>query len=361
MAEIGISNTGINLHRSMMPPVSDPKAPQVVKNENVRSDLDELGMSRMLADDLSALLATSVRRRNLEGAGIGKESSDIGERALDGEGESKADKISALLRSGSSDLAYLLAYVRSLFPDDSDLVLVLRELLCKKDISIEEGTILSELLQLVLTQSDKKACFAGVNIALKVQLYAKRSRLCAKKLRRAYRTFLTSEDEAILLYEGWVEGFGSKNRLLVCEFIEDCLYFDMQSEDPSCTKEEFGALLGRLALLKKIKSSEQFFVQNFQRINELDALGLNEEWLLACWFDLLLRPFNIRESMQILLQRFPVGVEVLLWQTLLVSTREMSDELFYVKDGKAELMKVLLDYISEFQENGQPDTAVINC
>ena len=215
--------------------------------------------AQLMADDLSALLATR-RRTDLDKRS--QKLSEQFERVLEEDSEPKVAKIIALVRAGNVSVEALLAYARSLFPDDSDLVLVLRELLKRKNLAELEELLLSDIMQRVLEQADPKHYKAGINVALKARMHGTKMVVSAKVLRETYREFLVSEQGEITQYEQWVEQYGAKKRTAVLEFIASALVYDMQAHDPSCSRDEFGTLLSNLVGLKKIKSSESNFINS---------------------------------------------------------------------------------------------------
>src|SRR5690606_22912075 len=102
------------------------------------TDLDDSGTAGVLqrfvqiSDEMSAALAQFRGRRQFE---LKSDSlTDNFERVLDDDTVPKVRQILSLARLGDKPISWLLQMARKLFADDSDLALVLRELLRRKKL-----------------------------------------------------------------------------------------------------------------------------------------------------------------------------------------------------------------------------------
>jgi type III secretion protein W len=159
-----------------------------------------------------------------------------------------------------SSIDTLLARARSLFPDDSDLVLVLRELLRRKQLSAIQRRRLEQLLEKVVSQADPKHLKAGLNCALKARLFGAALGLQPQLLRQTYRRFLCSDGRAIDDYQDWIASYGYRVRHQVLAFVEESLGCDIRAEDPSCSHVEFGYLLEHMRKLHQLRTVDREFV-----------------------------------------------------------------------------------------------------
>ncbi|EXF96142.1 type III secretion regulator InvE [Pseudomonas fluorescens HK44] len=227
-------------------------------------DLDETGTAALVqrmvqsSDEMSAAMTQFRGRRQFE---LKSESlADNFERVLEDDTVPKAMQVLALARLADKPLAWLLQMVRSLFPDDSDLVLVLRELLRRKKLDQATRQRLETLLQTVIAQGTPKRMKAGINGALKARMFGATMAVKARALRETYRDFLESDEGPVSCYEDWVALFGPAQRMTVLAFIEAALLTDIDAQDPSCSRAEFGRLLVKLTDLKRLRSAEGLFI-----------------------------------------------------------------------------------------------------
>ncbi|MCM5119084.1 YopN family type III secretion system gatekeeper subunit, partial [Escherichia coli] len=89
------------------------------------------------------------------------------------------------------------SFAKKLFPDESDLVVVLRAILRKKQISENVRLNAEALLRKVNQETTKKFINSGINSALKAKLFGQALSLNPKLLRASYRQFLMAEDDAV--------------------------------------------------------------------------------------------------------------------------------------------------------------------
>ncbi|MGY2282199.1 type III secretion system gatekeeper subunit SctW [Pseudomonas gingeri] len=210
------------------------------------------------SDEMSAALTQFRNRRLFE---LKTESRpESFESVLDEDVVPKARQVLALGKVADKPVEWLLQMARSLFPDDSDLALVLRELLRRRQLQAPVRQRLESLLEQVIAQASPRRLKAGINSALKARLFGNAMALRATFLREAYRDFLESDAGAVSSYEDWVALFGPGRRVAVLAFIEAALLTDIDAQDPSCSRSEFGSLLARLADLKRLRSADAMFV-----------------------------------------------------------------------------------------------------
>jgi len=257
MAVGGISSRSLMLHKQ-------PVEPQVKPENNVAHDdaTPAASVQRFVenSDEMAASLRGQFRRRGEFGSRLDGLADNF-ERVLDEDVVPKAQQVLALAKLGDRGIEWLLAQVRSLFADDSDLVLVLRELLRSKVLAESARKRLETMLQQVLQQSPQKRLKAGINVALKAKMFGKRLKMRAVLLRETYRSFLESEGGAVESYEDWIAVYGYEARGTVLEFVEDSTLTDINAQDPSCSRDEFGPLLQKLSELKRLRSAEALFIQ----------------------------------------------------------------------------------------------------
>jgi type III secretion system YopN/LcrE/InvE/MxiC family regulator len=203
------------------------------------------------------------------------------ERVLEEEAEPKAQQIFRVANSKDISGEELLRQARSLFPDESDLIVVLRQLLRRRQLDALVRTRLEKALAQAESEAPPRALKAGINIALKARLFGAKLALSAMLLRASYRQFLESEAPEVVIYEEWITGYGHQRRALVMAFLESALVADMLAQDPSCSRIEFGNLLGKLNQLKLLRSSEALFIDSILNDEVIGAHNNSEaDWLV---------------------------------------------------------------------------------
>ncbi|MDO7896735.1 type III secretion system gatekeeper subunit SctW [Pseudomonas citrulli] len=211
-----------------------------------------------ISDELSAALTQFRGRRLFE---LKSETpSDTFERVLEDDTVPKARQVLSLARLAEKPVAWLLDMARQLFPDDSDLALVLRALLRRRSLEARTRQRLETLLQTVVAQGSPKRMNAGINAALKARMFGASMAVRAGLLRESYRDFLESDDGPLSAYQDWIALYGPAQRMNVLAFIEAALLTDINAQDPSCSHAEFGQLLGRVNDLKHLRSADALFI-----------------------------------------------------------------------------------------------------
>ncbi|WP_434626722.1 YopN/LcrE/InvE/MxiC type III secretion system gatekeeper [Chromobacterium sp. CV08] len=209
-------------------------------------------------DEMAAVLTQFRNRRDYDKK-LGH-LADSFERVLDDETLPKAQRVIQVAKTHGVSAEELLRQARALFPDASDLALVLRELLRRRQLDEVVRKRLQALLKQVEDEAEPRQLKAGINCALKARLFGKALDLSPGLLRASYRQFLESDAAEAEVYADWVASYGLRRRAAVLDFIEGALLADIDAQDPSCSRLEFGQLLGRLTQLKLLRSADSEFV-----------------------------------------------------------------------------------------------------
>jgi len=314
---------------------------------------DETPAGRVLkfiqsSDEMSALATQFANRRLYDKKGDSL--SDGFERVLEEDAIPKANTLLKVASAKEDSLENLLHYARSLFPDDSDLIMVLRELLRRK-LSETLKKTLKALLEAVEAQANPRETHAGINCALKARLFGqKHLALKPSLLRGSYRQFLQNERNAMEDYKDWISCYGYQYRGLVLDFIKSALLTDIDSQDPSCSKLEFGDLIGKLSQLKRLRSGDELFIKKLMSNNVIASLNKSEpEWLML-FFSLLHYPEQIGDHLHLLL-----GDAFLLayhrerstaLQIIFQACKSLPHELFECSDSAYQLLMNLQSFVS---------------
>ncbi|WP_053115674.1 type III secretion system gatekeeper subunit SctW [Winslowiella iniecta] len=232
-------------------------------------------------DEFSAFISQVRRLRDLAGRCDFSAAAEIYE-LLD---DDAAAKIAALWRvvkiQDSNSAARLLQEARTLFPDESNRVVALREMLKHRNLSEIEREIIEQALARAENDASPARLKSGINVALKARLFGKQLNLSAAVIRESYRNFIESDENERRIYQGWVLMFGGARRHMLINFMESALWADMISSDPGCSDIEFGNLLGRLRQIRVIRSSDALFIHRVSNDNFFSRFNFSEDdWLL---------------------------------------------------------------------------------
>ncbi|MFJ3482243.1 type III secretion system gatekeeper subunit SctW [Pseudomonas sp. NPDC090202] len=276
----------------------DSKAQANTQSSETPEDMAVTAASRMLetSDEMSAALSQFMRSRKPDGR-LEEHMSDF-EKVLEGDVLPRAQQVLAAAKMSDRPIEWLLQQARQLFGDDSDLVLVLRELLRQKNLAEASRERIEQMLRVVMSQASPKRLKAGINCALKARLFGKTLAMSAALLRETYRSFLESDSGPVPDYEDWIALYGCHHRSSVLMFVEASLLTDIDAQDPSCTRAEFGDLLGRLGQLKRLRSADRTFVMDLLANEWLHGHGIGEAQLLILMLGLLRYPDELDDLLE---------------------------------------------------------------
>lgn len=260
------------------------------------------------SDEMSAAMTQFMNRRLYE-----KKFSEFLEGyefVLEEVPREKAEKILETLKNSKVGQQELMRFAQKLFPDESDLVVVLRELLRKKSIKREIRNKAQGLLESVERQAGQKYIKAGINSALKAKLFGQVITVNPKRLRASYRDFLLQDLRAVDAYIEWVSNYGYEKRAQVLEFIQSSLLADIHSLDPSCSSFEFGLFLNKLCQLQLLNAVEVLFIHNMMNNKIVKASQEGEDYWLLFLLSLLKKPSSISELLNDILKKISVRMGI---------------------------------------------------
>lgn len=247
-------------------------------------------------DEMSAAVTQFYNRRLYE-----KRLSELSgsyDYVLEEDALDKADKIFEALQNSKSTHRELMDLARELFPDESDLIIVLREFLRQKSISEIIRKKVQALLKEVESNTDQKFLKSGVNCALKARIFGKKLEVNPRLLRASYRSFLLSNSSAVEIYIDWISNFGHQKRDSILAFIEGSLLGDINSLDASCSSVEFGLFLNKLCQLQSLRAAEQLFVRYVTENKVVKNFKCNEETWLIFLLSVLQSPESVGQFLK---------------------------------------------------------------
>ncbi|UAX01439.1 type III secretion system gatekeeper subunit SctW [Proteus terrae] len=320
------------------------KQPKVTESQNYQNQLIEI------SDDMSmvaTLFSQRFGQRLEKKANRGKNTLYIAEEGAD----KKLDKVMMLFRKSGRSLQELLQYLRKMFPDESDLVMVLRELLRKKKLGAQLDAGIENEINNLLEGENGKQIRAGINIALQAKAFAKLLSLDASTLRNLYRIYINLDLEPIYFFQMWIEEYDLKQCTIILNFLTQSLICDMQSLMPSCSKSsEFGYLLERV---NKLRTLYSFIEMNVKTLEKKDLKNtITEKDLYQLIFYGMTFPDEMEKYLISLLENewlnYLTNIKMKLLQGLKTMFSEYPESLYLSYDFRDECQIIMQKFIDNY-------------
>lgn len=324
---------------------SDPQNVQAGSESQDMEDLSPAARLQRFAqslDEMSAGAAQFRNRKASEKKADGAAESSF-ERVLDEDVQPKVSKLLQALKGGDgAGIDNLLRQAYALFPDESDLVLVLREMLRRRNLDEITRKRLKTMLSHVEKHAEPKRLKAGINVALKARLLGKALKMSPALLRESYRGFLVSDESESEVYQTWISAYGVAKRSIVVDFMEDALLSDIDATDPSCSNVEFYALQSRIGQIKRIRSSDILFVEGLlanAQVREVDEK--EETWLLLLFG--LIEPVDdlgelLKQSVGDYFRLSARKLRATLLQIIYWHCKKLPQEIFFSRESRESLL-----------------------
>ncbi|MEM0803602.1 YopN/LcrE/InvE/MxiC type III secretion system gatekeeper [Escherichia coli] len=280
-------------------------------NEDIEAEMPKMGddpagkEARFLqaTDEMSAALTQFMKKKIYEEQLANF--LDGEEYVLEDQPIEKTDKVMEALKAATTHDYEVYSFAKKLFPDESDLVVVLRAILRKKQISENVRLNAETLLKKVNQETTKKFINSGINSALKAKLFGQALSLNPKLLRASYRQFLMAEDDAVDTYVEWIGSYGYQNRMLVTKFIKETLFSDINALDASCSSLEFGMFLNKLSQLLSLQSAEALFLKTLMNNLIINKFISAEDYWIFFLISLINFPDTAEELLKLPLLTLP--------------------------------------------------------
>ncbi|WP_187153146.1 type III secretion system gatekeeper subunit SctW [Candidatus Arsenophonus triatominarum] len=216
--------------------------------------------------------------------------------------DDEIDKVVNILSAPKISPQNLVAQLRKLITDDSDLVIVLRALIRRNMLHEKKRKKITDVLSYVEQTSNKKRLKSGINVALKARIFSSKIDVEPYLLRESYRQFIETDLYEIQIYGSWISTYGTQNRKIILQFIENATITDINSNDPSCSRIEFGNLLSRLNQIKTIKSCDKFFILSLINYYKSKAIPFRELNIVLFFIGVLEEPNATGDFLDLLLK-----------------------------------------------------------
>lgn len=194
------------------------------------------------------------------------------------------EKLDTLIKhvAKQRNLNNLLNFARQLFPNDSDLMLALREMLLSRKISELQRKKIKEAIADLEKFGNTKKMQSGMNVGCLAKRFCDGSGdrpLSAKDLRNSYLHFLELEMPAGFIYKDWIDVYGYQNRTRILAFTLSALIADMKANEPGIHSSEFGPLSAKLSDARLLHTLDRLLNDSFSNFPFREQMRNNQQML----------------------------------------------------------------------------------
>ena len=266
-----------------------PSLQELAEGKPEFQTLDQAALLANVQDDMAELLASIVRRQaGRRSDKVDGQANDSREHVRDDSRAEDVEKVRGLIRASGAGWPAAFDLARALFPDPTELALLLAAL--RDDASLDEEirAEIEQALAALVEEHGQEKLSAGMNIRSVVSSFAARTGLSPESLRRAYRTLLDSGSSESITYRYLIDLFGFSRRGMALDFLELALAADMAADAPSRSREEFQPLLALLFQFRLLRSADALLLEaagshrrRSRRASRHDDVDLMDESLVA--------------------------------------------------------------------------------
>ncbi|EKS5988132.1 type III secretion system gatekeeper subunit SctW [Salmonella enterica] len=220
--------------------------------------------SEELADILSTFgkFGKSVKTRSK-----GIDDGDYLSSVLEEEVDEKMEMLIKYVSHLKGDSEHIISYARRFFHNDIDLILVLREMLLSKKLSIIQKKKIQEAIIELERFADCDKVRSGINIGKVAKFYNKGTNLLsAMELRECYLQFLEFDLPISFIYQYWIDNYGVENRYRLLAFIMSALIADIKANEPGIHCAEFGPLATSILNVRILQTLDEKLISNITRL-----------------------------------------------------------------------------------------------
>ncbi|EDW2755118.1 invasion protein, partial [Salmonella enterica subsp. enterica] len=281
----------------------------VVSNKKEHTHVQYIDIQQEL-NDSSEELADILSIFGRSGKNIKTKSKDIDDgdycsSILEDEVDEKMEVLIKYVSNLKRDKENIISYARRFFPNDIDLILVLREMLLSKRILIWQRKKIEEAIIELERFSDCNKVRSGINIGKVARKFEKGTHsLSAMELRESYLQFLEFDLPVSVIYQYWIDNYGVENRYRLLAFTMNALIVDIKSNEPGIHCAEFGPLATNILNVRILQTLDEKLISDITKlifyeqirdeveiISEGALIGLYMSGLLSADFDKNLKIF----------------------------------------------------------------------
>lgn len=348
ISPLGGSSRGVsNYHKPDSEPaeqIDDSEISQ--RGQGVIDNNSEYASMTMLASQL-------IRRKSM--ALESEESSPFSERVLDEQADDKINHVEQVLRGETMTSHQLNRFLQGFFPDPSDLLMVVYELLRRKKLSKAMEKTLLRLQKTLQQGAQSRETLSGVNIALTARAFSEPMAKTAGELRMLYREFISYDGPAIYLYQQWIEEMELQEREWLLRFFSRALASDMQGLLPGgLNMMEFAQLYCQVGRLREIQSADAQFVPRLLTLPLLQGTAnlsrSVEQLFVAAIRDVVGFGEQLENFMLKHLSVVSLTSKGVFLQKLLTAYSQIAVGVFLSMEQRETLLENLRDYLGQLSQ-----------
>jgi len=272
--------------------------------------------------------------------------------------EEKADeKFETLVRQVAKlrDHNQLINFARSLFPNDSDLMLALRELLLSRQLTELQKKKIKEAIADLEKFGDTQKMKSGVNVGRTARRFSEGTgdkQLSAKDLRNSYLRFLELDLPAGFIYQDWIDEYGCHNRKRLLAFTLAALVADMKASEPGIHYDEFGPLSAKLSDARVLHTIDKALLARFAAFPFREQMAnkqglLTDEDIVKLYMTGVIDFNNLQGALQAFSRDFMSKLLVNHRATVIQTLRDVYNTTPEFLYASVPYRNVVLDFMSE--------------
>lgn len=294
----------------------------------------------------------AFRRMNRRGKGNDIEENDFLSQMLEESADEKINALITVLGKGRMSYNRLLSEARSLFHDDSDLILALRELLYRQRLSALQKKELEKAIADLEKHADQRKMNAGANVGQCAKQFSQgAANLTAKALRASYQQFIEMDLAAAYIYQDWITQFGIKHRTRLLAFTLRALVCDMKSTLPGLNSEEYGPLGSKVSDARILNTLDLMLMKELAKLTlrqpredyEYEAINI----FLLGLLDYKKLIAALTEFVKKNLRRQSVRRKTNFMQSMRGIFNQTPTVLYAVEEDRESVLTLCEDYLSE--------------
>ncbi|OJB93268.1 type III secretion system gatekeeper subunit SctW [Yersinia ruckeri] len=332
-------------------------AEETLRGQGVINNTSEYASMAMLASQFN-------RRKELRSQS--EESSLYTDRILDDNADEKISHIEKVFNREVMTPKQLRSYLVQYFPDASDMLMAIFELLRRKKLTEKILKALNELKSQLQEEDIDRGTEAGVNVALSARLFSSSLKKSSSELRNIYREFICYDGPTIYIYEQWVDEIDGQQREVMLRYLTRALACDLQAiPTGNINVIEFGNLFRRVGSLRELHSAEFMFLQKIIRSDLIDKNKGNETALAKIFITGIRNADDYERILSEFIENFfsvtTLETKAIFIQMLITGFSTISVDLFFSLELRNDLIDLLKDYMSRVKQREEELAREVYC
>lgn len=259
----------------------------------------------------------------------------------------------------------IVLYARRFFPDYIDLIMILREMLLSKKLSLLQKKKIQEAIYELERFTGINKLKSTANISAWVKKFnseVKSHSLSLKELRDCYLQFLEIDLPTGYIYKYWIDKYGAEKRYYLLSFMMTALIADIKSIEPGVQCDEFGPLGTSLLKIRILQTIDQRLVKSFLDLDfftqiRFEQQTISEEYIVKLYLSGIL-DLDLKKTMSDFSDRYLHGLLIRQRATimqLLKNSYHLTPDSMYIdqahRDNTLSFMTSVITEIYKKEKN----------